>query len=254
MKNIASIIFLLIINFSFSQKIKTKTEIRKDKDGKETLKIEEHFYKNGDNKLTNYFVKDEKIMYTTFTEKENNEIREAKYDNFNAIKESALLKFDDNDELVFSEYQIGENGPKYIESYKITYDSKKNITKLVRLLGTEEKGWEYIYEYNKYNKKTKSISKFEDVIREEIVYEYDKKTRIKQSIYSYKDDVKELIETITFEYDSKGNLIKETHKYENGKPNLVETFEYDKKGKLISEVHLKNGVVDIKKEFSYIYF
>ena len=255
MRFIVAIFFIFLLQVSaLAQKIKTETEIRKDENTKELIKIETHFYKNGDKKLENFFVNNKKDSYRTFSEKKNNEVKEVKYNSYGAIKETVLLKYDDNGELISTEYQLGENGPKYIETYNITYDKKKNIINLIRLLGEEEKGWEYIYEYNKYNKKTKSISKFEGEIREEIDYVFDKKTKIEQKIYSYKNGLKELTESISFEYDKKGKLLKETHKYENENPVLVINYEYDKKGNVVSKNYFKDEKLDMKKEYSYTYY
>lgn len=251
-------VFLILIAvfsslFAFSQNIKTKTEIRKDENGNITLKKINHFFENGDKKRIDYIEKDEITAYRVFTKKEDLQVIERKFDKNDKILEIVLLKFDENDEIIYSEFQYGENGPKYFERYIINYDENENIIKLLRLLGEEQKYWEYFYEFDNDNNKIKSTSSFEGKMKEEIVYEYKNNFKNKQSIYSYKDGHKQLLETIVFKY-KKGNLVEKSHSYFNKQASLTEMYKYYKNANIKSVIYKKNNKIDYKKEFYYTFF
>ncbi|WP_212892828.1 hypothetical protein [Capnocytophaga canimorsus] len=199
--------------------IHQKTEHHQKKELEEDL----YFFYDNKNRLVKLEKRnDEGIIYEKNTYKYNAKgkvIKELTYNSDNKIIKSIIKEYHFNNQLKKQKYTL-ENNRKWI----YTYDNGGKVMEVFEQ--NDNKMSKKFYSYNDFGKELK-IEKF--------------------------DQNKKRIELETFEYDSKGNMIKNTSVY-NDNYNKVKTYQYDESGNCLQTKIYVNGQLTHIIEIELTYY
>lgn len=199
--------------------IHQKTEHHQKKELEEDL----YFFYDNKNRLVKLEKRnDEGVIYEKTTYKYNAKgkvIKELTYNSDNKIIKSIIKEYHFNNQLKKQEYAL-ENNRKWI----YTYDNGGKVMEVFEQ--NDNKISKKLYSYNDFGKELK-IEKF--------------------------DQNKKRIELETFEYDSKGNMIKNTSVY-NDNYNKVKTYQYDESGNCLQTKIYVNGQLTHIIEIELTYY
>lgn len=199
--------------------INQKTEHHQEKE----LEEDQYFFYDNKNRLVKLEKRnDVGIIYEKNTYKYNAKgkvIKELTYNSDNKIIKSIIKEYHFNNQLKKQEYTL-ENNRKWI----YTYDNSGKVMEVFEQ--NDNKISKKLYSYNDFGKELK-IEKF--------------------------DQNKKRIELETFEYDSKGNMIKNTSVY-NDNYNKVKTYQYDESGNCLQAKIYVNGQLTHIIEIELTYY
>lgn len=276
MKNILFInIFLfLIFNISFGQ---SYNDLQQEKEWKEKTKKEKETVFRQKIKTKFYFSDDVLSSMSRF-DKRGNLIEQIKYSDYDTITRKNIYKYDDND-ILLEEYYFGPyNGtPTRIE---YLYDDKNNKIRKTefdaRMKMSQITSWVYNRQGNPDRKitinwryDTSGIIKYQyDELNRMIKATHFINTKIFNLLYEYKYDNQDniiewsmydnvgFIMREIYEFDERGNKIREIAEGKTGERRTNEKFIYDEHNNLISRIYFEGKDTNKIREsdnYKYIY-